>query len=68
MLRKYYKEGASVVTHFWVPKKKKRKYKKIKKYILIRNPKMIAMRRGCWSAHKIVRNWLRRFRNIKFEI
>jgi hypothetical protein len=49
-------------------KKKKRKYKKIKKYILIRNPKMIAMRRGCWSAHKIVKNWLRRFRNIKFEI
>ena len=23
MLRKYYKEGASVVTHFWVPMKNK---------------------------------------------
>jgi hypothetical protein len=29
---------------------------------------MITMRRGCRSAHKIVRNWLRRFKNTKFEI
>jgi hypothetical protein len=66
LLRKYYKEGASVVTHFWVPTQKK--IQKIKKYMFIRNPKMIAMRRGCPSAHKIVRNWLRRFKNTKFEI
>jgi hypothetical protein len=28
LLRKHCKEGASVVTHFWVPTKKMRKYKK----------------------------------------
>jgi hypothetical protein len=48
------------------PDKKKRE--NTKKNIFIRNPKMIAMRRGCQSAHKIVRNWLRRLKNTKFEI
>jgi len=69
LVRKYYKEGASVVTKFLFPTQRKRENtKKSKKYIFIRNPKMITMRRGCRSAHKIVRNWLRRFKNTKFEI
>jgi hypothetical protein len=31
LLRKYCKEGASVVTHFWVPAQKTMQKKKIKK-------------------------------------
>jgi hypothetical protein len=34
LLRKHYKEGASVVTHFWVPtKNKNKKPKEIRKII-----------------------------------
>jgi len=38
------------------------KYKKI--IIII----IIAVKRGCQSALKMVKNWLRRFKNTKIEI
>jgi hypothetical protein len=41
-------------------KKKKEKIQKVKK--------IIAVRRGCWGAQKMVKNWLRRFKNTKIEI
>jgi hypothetical protein len=33
------------------------------------NQKLIAVRRGCRSAHKIVKHWLRRFKiqRLKFD-
>jgi hypothetical protein len=78
LLRKYCKEGASVVINFWVPTQKNTKiqkntYKKIKKIIknnniVGRNPKIIGVREGCWNAHKMARNWLRRFKNTRIEI
>jgi len=58
LLCKYCKEGASVVTHFWVPAQERRKYKKkykntkknsIKKILIIYR-KTIAVKRGCQSA------------------
>jgi len=30
--------------------------------------KIIAMKKGCWSALKMARIWLRRFKNTKIEI
>jgi hypothetical protein len=42
LLCKYCKEGASIVTHFWVPRVKRRK--KIKK--------IIAVKRGCQNVQK----------------
>ena len=76
MLRKYCKEGASVVTNFWVPTQKNKKiqkntYKKIinnNNNIVGRNPKIIGVREGWWNAHKMARNWLRRFKNTRIEI
>jgi hypothetical protein len=46
-----------VVTHFWIPTKKKKKWKweNTKKYIkkiFERNPKIIGVRKGCWNAEK----------------
>jgi len=58
LLCKYCKEGASVVTYFWVPAQERRKYKKkykntkknsIKKILIIYR-KTIAVKRGCQSA------------------
>ena len=46
-------------------KKNKIKYKKIKKKYY---QKIIAVRRGCQSALKMVKNWLRSFKIIKIEI
>jgi hypothetical protein len=46
-------------------------FKKSKKYIrnkTKKSKKIIAVRRGCRSAQKMARNWLRRFKNIKIEI
>jgi hypothetical protein len=47
LLRKHCKEGASVVTHFWVPTKKNEKIQKkyIKKYSK-EIPKIIGARKG----------------------
>jgi len=66
LLCKYCKEGASVVTHFWVPAQKKRRKEKksIEKY----NEKIIVVKRGCQSTPKMVKIWLRRLKNIKIEI
>jgi len=59
------KKGATVVTHFWVPAQKIIKYKKkSRKYY----QKIIAVRRGCQSALKMVKNWLRRFKITKIKI
>jgi hypothetical protein len=44
-------------------KKKKRK-KSIKKYI----KKIIVVKRGCQGAQKMIKNWLRRFKNTKMGI
>jgi hypothetical protein len=45
-----------------------RKYKKnIKKY-LEEIQKIIRVRKGCWNTHKMARNWLTRFKNIKIKI
>ena len=57
-----------VVTHFWFPIQK---IKKIQKNIFERKKKNIIIKRvrkGCWNAHKIARNWLRRIRNTRIEI
>jgi hypothetical protein len=69
LLCKYCKEKAFVVTYFWVSTQKIRKYKKkcIKKYSE-EIKKKIETRKGCWNAHKMTRNWLRRFKNTRIEI
>ena len=30
--------------------------------------KIIGVRKWCWNAHKMTKNWLRRFKNIKIKI
>jgi hypothetical protein len=46
-----------VVTHFWVPTHKRRKYKKKSKtYIRKKTKKIIVVRRGCRRAQKIAKN------------
>jgi len=50
-----------VVTHFWVPAQNTKKKFKI-------FSKIIAVKRGCQNAQKMVKNWLRRFKNTKIEI
>jgi hypothetical protein len=30
--------------------------------------KKIGVRKGCWNAYKMARNWLRRFKNTRIEI
>jgi hypothetical protein len=46
----------------------RRKCKK-KKYIYSgENKKIIAMRRGCQSAQKMTKNWLKKFENTKIKI
>jgi hypothetical protein len=62
LLYKYCKEGASVITIFGSPHKKREK--KIKKYI----KKITAVKRGCQSAQQMVKNWLRRLKITKIEI
>jgi ribosomal protein S17 len=49
-------------------KKKKRKYKKIKKIYSEENQKIIVVRRECRRVQKMIKNWLRRFKNTKIEI
>ena len=56
MLRKYYKEGASVVTHFWVPIKNK-----------INKPKEVRKITGGRSARKTVRKLVKEFKNTRIE-
>jgi len=62
----------TVVTYFWVPTQKIKKNNNIYIYIYIiifgRNPKIIGVKKGCWIAHKMARNWLRRFKNTRIEI
>jgi hypothetical protein len=47
-----------------------RKYKKqyIKKKYSEEIQKIIRARKGCWNAHKMARNWLRRFKNTRIKI
>ena len=52
-----------VVTYFWVPTKKEEKIQKKKKNNI--SKKIIAIKRGCESAQKMIINWLRRFKNTK---
>jgi hypothetical protein len=42
-----------VVTHFWVPTKIMRKYKKISKKYSEEIQKIIGARKGCWNAEKM---------------
>jgi hypothetical protein len=45
-----------------------KKNTKISKEIFERKQKIcIVVRRGCQSAHKIAKNWLRRFKNTKLK-
>jgi hypothetical protein len=48
--------------------KKRENTKGIKKYIQQKIKKIIAVKRGCQSAQKITKNWLRKFKNIKIKI
>jgi len=51
------------------PSKKEKIQKKTKKIIFGRKQKkIIAVRRGCQSAQKIAKNWLRKFKSKKIEI
>jgi hypothetical protein len=50
------------------PHTKRRKYRKNQKKIFGRNKKIIAVKKGCQSAQKIAKNWLRRFKNTKIKI
>jgi len=54
-----------VVTYFWVPAQKIKKIKKIKKNII---KKYNSEKKGCQNAQKIVKNWLRRYKNTKIKI
>ena len=56
MLRKYYKEGASVVTHFWVPNKNK-----------INKSKEVRKITGGRCAQKTVRKLVKDFKNTRIE-
>jgi hypothetical protein len=51
-LRKYCKEGTSIVTHFLIPAKKKRgeNTKNQKKYIRKNTKKIITVRKGCQNT------------------
>jgi len=68
LLCNYCKEGASVVTYFWVPTQIRRKCKKIKNIFERKIKKIIALKRGCQNAQKMAKNWLRKFKNTKIEI
>jgi hypothetical protein len=51
LLRKYCKERASIITHFWVPAQKRRKCKKIKKiYSEEKSKKIYTVKRGCQNT------------------
>ena len=56
MLRKYYKEGASVVTHFWVPMKNK-----------INSQKSLEKITEGRSAQETVRKLVKEFKNTRIE-
>ena len=60
LLCKHCKEGATVITHFWVPAQNT--------IIIIIIIIIIAVKRGCQSALKMVKNWLRRFKITKIKI
>jgi hypothetical protein len=69
LLRKYYKDGASVVTHFFVLIEKKRENTKRSKNLLEENPKKyIRVKRRHKGAQKVTKDWLRKFKNIKIKI
>jgi len=38
------------------------------KYMFEKTQKIITVKKGCQSAQKMVKNWLRRFKNTKNEI
>jgi hypothetical protein len=50
------------------PHTKRRKYRKNQKNIFGRNKKIIVVKKGCQSAQKIAKNWLRGFKNTKIKI
>ena len=64
----YISQSVDVVIHFWIlaQKIKKMQRKTIKKYS--QKKKIIAVKIRCRSAHKMVKNWLRRFKNTKIKI
>jgi hypothetical protein len=54
-----------VVTHFWVPAQNNNNIQKVKK-ILSKNNN--SEKKGCQNAQKMVKNWLRRFKNTTIKI
>jgi len=53
---------------FGFPRRKGENAKKTKIYIQEKTKKIIAMRRGCQSAQKMTKNWLKKFENTKIKI
>jgi hypothetical protein len=54
---------------FGFPRRKEKIQKKKNIYIYSgENKKIIAMRRGCQSAQKMTKNWLKKFENTKIKI
>jgi len=56
--RKHCKEGATIITHFWV----------IPQIHFFSSKKIITVRIGCQSAQKMARSWLRRLKNSNIKI
>jgi len=53
---------------FGSPHKKKKKIQKNKKYMFEKTQKIITVKKGCQNAKKMVKNWLRRFKNTNIKI
>jgi ABC-type Fe3+ transport system substrate-binding protein len=60
LIRKHYKEGASVVTYFWVPTKQNKRWKSentknISKTYSKEIQKIIGARKRCWNIEKMIK-------------
>jgi len=53
---------------FGSPHKKEENTRKSKNIFTTKPKKIIAVRKRCWNAQKMTKNWLRRFKNTKIKI
>jgi hypothetical protein len=69
LLCKHCKEGASVVTHFWVPTKQNEKISKISKKYSEEIQKITGARKGCWNAEKMPKlvEEIQKCKRLKFD-